>query len=167
VVSAYLAARDAGDVAGVRALFADQAVVDLTGQRVEVRTLHFDSEIRHWLLQAPRQLTPGPLRVVGERVTWHEQVVDNEVQRLPGVPAAVREEDAEAIVQDGKITSLTYTVAPAPPPPGSVPAQPTDSATPSTGGPPQALSFGALVLLALGAPSAWWLAEWRRRRRRR
>jgi hypothetical protein len=112
VVDAFLAARADHDVPSVRALFDDEAVVDLNGQRAEVRTLHFDSELRHWLLQDKWQFTyTGPRTVVGDQVTWHEHVV-MDTPRLPGVPPPELEEDVAAVVRAGKITSLVYTVSP-------------------------------------------------------
>ena len=112
VVEAFLAARADQDVARVRALVDDQAVVDLDGQTVEVRMLHFDSEIRHWLIQDHRQFTAGPLRVAGDRVSWREHVVQD-TPRLPGVPALELDQDATAIVRGGKITALTFALSPA------------------------------------------------------
>jgi hypothetical protein len=112
VIDAFLAARADHDVPRVRALFDDQATIDLNGQPVEVRTLHFDSEWRHWALQETWQVTStGPRTVVGDQVTWHEHVVVD-TPRLAGVPPSELEEDVAAVVRAGKITALTYTVSP-------------------------------------------------------
>jgi len=112
VVDAFLAARADHDVAGVRALFDDQATIDLDGQPVEVRTLHFDSEWRHWVLQETWQFTyTGPRTVIGDQVTWHEHVL-MDTPRLAGVPPSELEEDVTAVVRAGKITALTHTISP-------------------------------------------------------
>jgi hypothetical protein len=112
VIDAFLVARADHDVPRVRALFADQATIDLNGQPVEVRTLHFDSEWRHWVLQETWQVTStGPRTVIGDQVTWHEHVVVD-TPRLPGVPPTELDEDVAAVVRAGKITSLAYTVSP-------------------------------------------------------
>jgi ketosteroid isomerase-like protein len=112
VVDAFLAARADHDVARVRALFDDQAVVNLNGQPIQVRTLHTDAELRHWLVLETWQFTyTGPRTVVGDQVTWHEHAV-LDTPRLPGVPPTELDEDVAAVVRAGKITSLTYTVSP-------------------------------------------------------
>ena len=102
--ASLVAAMNSGDVDGVVSLFADEATVYAD------RYAWLDYEIRIWaeinvdrgLIVEPR----GPIQDMGQHVVWQAALTRND-WRAVGVERLDVSEDA--LIEDGKITSLTVT----------------------------------------------------------
>jgi hypothetical protein len=117
VVTSFIAARDARNLEATMAWFVDQPEmrsslgVGWTGRDAVRAIMAYRLTDTYTLI--------GDVRVVGNRAIWSERVR----RGIAGSPVAVFDEDVEAIVQGGRITSLETFVGGAHPSSGIQPVQ--------------------------------------------
>lgn len=109
VLNAFNAAVNAHDVDAALALFAPDAIAQFPNQPPP-NVYRGTQEIRTWL-QADAaqhiQVTASNVKVTGDRVTWDASIVIDDVRPL-GISL---DGSAEAVIQNGKIGSFTFTLS--------------------------------------------------------
>ena len=109
VFNALHAAINAHDVDGALAFFADDAVVQFPNQPPP-NVFRGKTEMRAWLQGDANQhiqVKTEQFKVAGDRMTWIAKVDVDDVRPL-GITI---EGPVEAVVQNGKITSFTFTLS--------------------------------------------------------
>ena len=106
VVKALDAACNRGDIEGVMALFADDAILK---DPVEPKIHTGKQQIREWFVpqMGHFQVETRDHRVTGNTVTWRGTLTGDIVRQMG---SEVLDEAAEAVVQGGKITSFALTI---------------------------------------------------------